>query len=375
MLVIENLPLYVEARNEPANPVGIPNTHPFILDVDARLCSLYQKGGATLSAILDSLYEYGSTVGHAMDDSGIGSKYAEDFLDFVLAHVHKGANVLEVGAGRGYLAARMKESGLNVTALEPGGQQSKHWSRFGVEVIKDRFPSLSAKGPYDAIIFYGVLEHIADIGAFLSDVRTHLVKNGLAILSVPDCTDEIYSGDPSILLHEHYHYFTRDGLRRVIAINGFCPDVVQTSGFGRSLFAVAAPSDSAYSAVASPEEEAAVISYEERVYQFRAEILNRVMTLAKEGKTLGIYCPGRALALLPESYNYRFFDDSPSLHGLFYPPFGAVVETRENLISDPTDVLWIMTRTFESQIRKNLVVAGFSGSIVGIGDLIGLQNA
>ena len=62
------------------------------------------------------------------------------------------------------------------------------------------------------IIFYTVLEHIANLNRFFSHLTARMKPNAKVICAVPDCSLEINAGDPSMLLHEHMHYFTPNSL-------------------------------------------------------------------------------------------------------------------------------------------------------------------
>lgn len=374
MLEIDAMPLFVEATETPTNPVGLPNTFPMRLTVDQDDYSIIQSTSQELIQVLDRLYDFGSTVGHAMDGAGIGLSYSEDFLKFIQTQLQHDSRVLEIGAGRGYLAHRMISAGFKVIALEPGAQQSAHWTRMGVEVIKDRFPSANVSGLFDAIVFYGVLEHIVDAGKFLDDVRAQLASGGKVILAVPDCTKEVFEGDPSMLIHEHIRYFTDRGLVRRLNLAGFSIEKMTHSGFGRSLYVSATATNSPDVPTVDPKECEAIRAYPNRVAAMRRAIERRVSKFKTNRSSLGIYCPGRALAILPISGDYRFFDDSPDLIGRYYPPFSAPIESRKQLHECPPDELWIMSRTFEKQILNILNSENYAGKVLTVSDLLELSG-
>jgi hypothetical protein len=205
------------------------------------------------------------------------------------------------------------------------------------------------------IVSYLVLEHVSTPADFLKDIRDHLAPGGTLLLAVPDCTAEILVGDPGMLLHEHYYYYTERSLVNCLASAEFSSEVFR-AGYGRLLYAVAKHDVGAAkrrAPVADAVSEQALNSYTSRCSEFINGARERIEASLERG-SVGIYCPARALGILPHVEGMRFFDDSPSLHGKYYPPFTARVESREELLRDPPRELWIMSRTFGRKLRSEL---------------------
>lgn len=357
----------------PENPSGFPNTFPFTLEIGGRSGLLSQRPSPELAALLDQTYQYGSTVGNAMDDSPLGNAYCTDFLTFCEAHLQHGQNLLEIGAGRGYLASRLTKAGYRVDALEPGNINKPYWDKYEAKIIQAMFPSPQTPGPYDAILFYGVLEHISDYGTFLRHVRDHLSEKGVALLSVPDCELEIRQGDPSMLLHEHYHYFTRETLRRALEENGFTAEVTP-SAYGRCLYAAIRKNPAAPAIVEPNTQDIEMFKrFGERCAAHKATIAKKLEKTLTHG-SLGVYIPARILSYLPYDADVRFFDDSEDLHGKYYPPFTARIENRGDLQNNPPDTLWIMSKTFGHKIKQALQENGYTGTILLADDVFSPED-
>ena len=361
-LVLKDLFFWMGCFDTPHNPDGFPDVFPFELYPDMTTGVLCQKNNPALDDLLNKTYQYGSTVGNAMDDSPLGRSYCEDFLSFCKKSLRKNARILEIGAGRGYMASRLVEQGYKVDALEPGDVNKPYWKKYGVKIIQDFFPTDLAHGPYDASIFYGVFEHIYDTRTFLKNVKDHLSDNGVVLLSVPDCEIEIRNGDPSMLLHEHYHYFMASSLKRLLANSGFSASV-ENSTYGRSLYAAAVSDNNAFLAPVEKYDADDICAFSSKYAHQRAIIKKRVDDATSNG-TLGIFCPGRILALLPEAEKIRFFDDSEDLHGKFYPPFPVPVESRSALLENAPDQIWIMSRTFGEKLKQQLFASGIKSKIL-----------
>lgn len=353
-LILEDVPFCIGVFDQPNNPDGIPNTYPLGLRYDPQLSLVRQQPADGLDGLLERSYRLGLEMGTPVSESELGKGYAEDFLDFIASKAQPEGRALEIGSGVGYVSRCLKEAGWQIDSIEPGSGYEAHWEKYRVAVINDFFPTPRAVGPYDLVVSYAVLEHIADPVAFLRQIAAHMTMSGKLILAVPDCTEEVLIGDPGMLIHEHYSYFTRQSLARCLAEAGFACEV-QPAGYGRLLYAVAWQDTLAkVEAEVNSEEVQAGGAYAQRCADFIATSRELIRAAASAG-SVGIFCPARALAILPQDVTgLRFFDDSPSLQGKYYPPFSIIVESRAALLAKPVDELWIMSRTFGRKLKAVL---------------------
>lgn len=355
ILDLEALPFCVRMLDGPDNPAGVPNTFPFRLHVNAATGDLYQPDDPALAKLLDDAYRAGSLLGTAMDDTASGDAYANDFLRFIRANAPTRPRCLEIGAGRGFLTRRLIDAGLVVDALEPGQANAPHWQRHGVKVTADSFPSTKLSGQYDLIVAYAVLEHIAELAPFFDAVRKQLAPEGRLIIAVPDCGPCLEVGDPSILLHEHYHYFTDQSLARSLELSGFRAAKVERAGYGGVLYCCAQAKDDVTASSPTEAELELLRGFGSRVLRQRVRIAEKLAVAGAAGKDIGIYCPNRAVALLtPGTTGLRFFDDDPDLYKKHYPTFATAIENRADLAAKPVDELWILSRSFGARIRDRL---------------------
>jgi 2-polyprenyl-3-methyl-5-hydroxy-6-metoxy-1,4-benzoquinol methylase len=93
-----------------------------------------------------------------------------------------------VGAADGFLAERLTAQGWVVTAIEGNREQAARARGRCHDVIvmdleRDR-PQLD--GPYHAIVYGDVLEHLSDPLATLTSLNRTLAPEGLAVISVPN---------------------------------------------------------------------------------------------------------------------------------------------------------------------------------------------
>jgi 2-polyprenyl-3-methyl-5-hydroxy-6-metoxy-1,4-benzoquinol methylase len=108
---------------------------------------------------------------------------------FLLAEVRSGDRVLDVGCGEGHFAAELAAAGTDVVAIDVAEEPLR---RARLRHPKLDLRLVSATGPWDLedasfdVVWAGeVIEHVADTGAWLSEVRRVLHSGGRLLLSTP----------------------------------------------------------------------------------------------------------------------------------------------------------------------------------------------
>jgi len=147
-----------------------------------------------------------------------------------------GRSVLDVGAADGFLSERLTRQGWRVTALERDPVQAERARGRCAEVVvadlEEAAESLS--GPFDAIVYGDVLEHLSDpLGALVALDRT-LAADGRVIASVPNVAHlwmrlQLLAGrfeytDRGILDRTHLRFFTRRTFVALLADAGLGVD-------------------------------------------------------------------------------------------------------------------------------------------------------
>lgn len=123
---------------------------------------------------------------------GMRPPYMQARLDFLLAHVPRGARVLDVGCGEGWFTAALAEAcgeavvvGIDVAeeplrrarAREPGLDLRRVPAEGAWSSLRDV--------SFDAVWAGEVIEHVADTAGWLSEVRRVLRSGGTLVLSTP----------------------------------------------------------------------------------------------------------------------------------------------------------------------------------------------
>ncbi len=144
----------------------------------------------------------------------------------------RGRRVLDVGAADGFLSSRLANQGWRVTAIERDREQAARARAVCEEVIvADLDGSLpSIDGPFDAIVYGDVLEHLRDPLAALVGLDRALAATGIVVVSVPNVAHlwvrlsllagRFDYGDRGILDRTHLRFFTRRTLLELLARAG-----------------------------------------------------------------------------------------------------------------------------------------------------------
>jgi SAM-dependent methyltransferase len=133
----------------------------------------------------------------------------------------RGRKALDVGAADGFLAERLTAQGWSVTALERDPElAARARGRCKEVVVADLEAALPLlHGPFDAIVYGDVLEHLSDPRAVLRALDQTLAPGGTVIVSVPNVAHlwvrlSLLAGrfdyaDRGILDRTHLRFFTR----------------------------------------------------------------------------------------------------------------------------------------------------------------------
>jgi SAM-dependent methyltransferase len=168
-----------------------------------------------------------------------------DVLDRVGAMVPlKGARLLDVGSAHGWFLEEAAARGVEATGVEPEDAVAAGPIGRGLDVRSGFFPDvLGDDETFDIITFNDVHEHIPDAPATVAACARALRPGGVLSINIPNADGLGYRVAGTMarvgqtgpferfwqfgLPSPHCHYFTRDGLTRLVETNGF-----DVGGFG-----------------------------------------------------------------------------------------------------------------------------------------------
>lgn len=101
----------------------------------------------------------------------------------------RGAKVLEVGGGDGYLAKKLAEMGFDVVSIDPEPREPACFPVAKGDSMRLEFPD----GQFDLIFSSNVLEHIEDLATALQEMKRVLKAGGAMVHTVPTQYTTIYT--------------------------------------------------------------------------------------------------------------------------------------------------------------------------------------
>lgn len=114
------------------------------------------------------------------------------YINLILKYLDnkkEGIRILEIGPGKGYFAQACKNQGLNYTGIEANTKMSEKLTKEGFNIYNKFVPPIKLNEKFDVIFMDQVFEHMKNRTMaidLLKDCKTHLERNGLLLISVPD---------------------------------------------------------------------------------------------------------------------------------------------------------------------------------------------
>jgi SAM-dependent methyltransferase len=170
-----------------------------------------------------SKYEY--TADGGRPSTSDTDRFAE-IVSLVSKHISPEHLLLDVGCATGGLLSEFKAKGFNnVLGVDPSPQ----CVRLAMELYSVPARALPISGlseidkKADVVFLTGVLEHLCDVEASLSEVKGVVTPGGCIYIEVPDASryDQHFSAPYQLLSMEHVNYFSPTSLSALMARHGF----------------------------------------------------------------------------------------------------------------------------------------------------------
>lgn len=348
-----NIPLFFRTHDMPNNG-GFPDLYPFKLKLADSYGIPTQESNEELKQTLQRIYSEGVMMIGSMDEGDLaGNIHATDAITFTCDSLSdmRGKRILEIGCGRGVILNQLASRGANCVGLEPG-QQIRHAKGDGIRLINDFFPSPNlAREKFDAITSYNVIEHIEHLESFLESVNESLVEDGDFIFCVPNCGPYLASGDVSILLHEHFNYFSKTNIIRVLQVSGFSLERVDVSRNTALLLVHAKKSGSSGNAQSRIGQSNELDSFINAMQGVKSRLESSMSKFSDD--EIAVYCPNRALNVMCQigRQMVRIVEDTPAAKGRYYPYFRLPVENFSGLSECPPKAVYVFSYTHGDLLR------------------------
>lgn len=357
---IDSLPFYWRLSNKNDRARNLVNSKfPFEFEFDDRHNLLIQKRNAEVLQALNIVYQEEYNIGYLQDQNLIAKEYGTDFFEFLQSYVFsrkKIDTVLEIGCGGCVMLSKLQSLGCTVTGIDSSPFAFNEGQKKGITVIQDFFPSQILRDKFDLIFHVDVLEHVDDYVGFLRSQHEQLNDNGLLVVNVPDASESIKLGDFSLAMHQHLNYFSIDSLKLVLESSGFEVLAIKRAGYGGSIYAVA-EKKLLYSDHVFPthNEENSFLFLAAKCSDKFSRTVYEILSYPKN--TIGFYVPLRALPYVSKmqlTHGFRFFDDTPHWHNLFFDGTDVKIENFNDLLQNPVSHILVMSFTFADVIKSKI---------------------
>jgi len=157
-------------------------------------------------------------------------------------YLPKRGKLLEIGSYMGIFANEIRNSGWDITCLEPFRAAVKYSrEKFKLNVIEGVLPQPSlADGSFDAAMLVHVIEHMPDPGQNVAEIRRLLKPGGMLVVETPRFDSLMFKlmgrRERSIsITNGHIYFFTVPTLTKLLEKHGF--EITSVDLVGRTLTA------------------------------------------------------------------------------------------------------------------------------------------
>ncbi|MCG6190232.1 class I SAM-dependent methyltransferase [Maribellus maritimus] len=227
--------------------------------------------------------------------------------------------VVEIASNDGYLLQWFNKAGIPVLGIDPAGNVAEAAREKGVRTEVEFFGTETAtklSGKYakaDLLLGNNVLAHVPDINDFVKGMKVMLAAKGVITMEFPHLQRLIEGNQFDTIYHEHFSYLSFVAVNRIFAHHGITLfDVEELSTHGGSIRIFGKHSDDDSKEVTTRVTELLqrekdlgfeTLEYyslfEERVKETKRKLLDFLIEVKREGKTVAGYgAPGKGNTLL-----------------------------------------------------------------------------
>lgn len=150
-------------------------------------------------------------------------RFAKIFIDFL---PEKKGTLLDIGCGLGWYVAEANVRGHKAIGIDPNkGMISYGKKRVEPNLFAASYETFTSKQKFDYVTLCHVIEHIPDLPALLSKIKTLLKHNGLVLIATPNIDSLMFKIFKCrwypMLPTEHVWQFTPKALKRILEDEGF----------------------------------------------------------------------------------------------------------------------------------------------------------
>ncbi|MFV0316425.1 MAG: class I SAM-dependent methyltransferase [Microthrixaceae bacterium] len=325
-----------------------------------------------------NLLDYGFDYDNSLHASAVFRDFESSLVsELVERHDLHDKYIVEIGGGDGRFIGLLCEQGGNRgICFDPSADPwcSPHPD---VELVAEPFGPDSLPADVDFICCRQVLEHIADLHAFLEPVTAVLrARPGAsAYLEVPESTMMLRDLSIWDLVYEHCHYFVKESFSSLLESADL--EVLTTrTGFGDQFLSAEVSAAAEPQGVPRTSVEPLPIELRRMIGSLGANIetgrdewVRRLGELRSEGRKVAVWGAGaRAVtfcAMVGGAGEVDYFvDANPAKQGTYLAGSGHPIHPPDHLVYEPVDVVVILNNIYEDEIRAGLTTMNVEAELV-----------
>jgi SAM-dependent methyltransferase len=290
------------------------------------------------------------------------------------------STVVEVASNDGYLLQFFKSKGINVLGVEPCKSVAE-WAiqkhaiptkimffgeEAGARLARENFAA-------DLTAANNVLAHVPQLNDFVSGFRELLKPEGISTFEFPHLLSLISENQFDTIYHEHFSYLSLTAADAFFLSNGLTVfDVEKLPTHGGSLRVHVCKTGASHSRQASVDaileeerekglgEDATYLAFSERVRETKRALLELLISVKREGKTIvGYGAPAKGNTLLNycgigSDFLEYTVDRAPQKQGMFLPGTRLPILSPDAIALTKPDYVMILPWNIKDEIMEQM---------------------
>lgn len=294
-----------------------------------------------------------------------------------------GETVLEIGCGRGEFLEVMLDEGVGhgigvdpVLAAAGASSSTGRLTRIGARFRAEHLAQDAGARPVRAIVCRHTLEHVYDVGLFMTDLRAAIGDRAVVVLfEVPDVERVLEEAAFHDVYYEHCAYFSAGSLARLFQLSGFEVLRLERTYADQYLVIEARPAAAPAGEGLRPADDRATLwrgcRHLREEYASRLERMETLLADARaRGERVAFWGAGsKATAFLtslsvPDRVDY-VVDINPRKWGTFIPGTGHEVVSPEHTVAAPPGLVVLMNPAYLQEVGRLLDDLGVTARLTG----------
>jgi SAM-dependent methyltransferase len=308
-------------------------------------------------------------------------EHSRRYVDMAIERfgLDESSHVVELASNDGYLLQYFHRRRIPVLGIEPAANVAKVALQKGIPTLVEFFgvetaQSLAGESQADLLLGNNVLAHVPDLNDFVGGMKILLKPGGVLTMEFPHLMRLFEDNQFDTIYHEHFSYFSFLTVREVFAAHGielFDVEELPTHGGSLRIFGRHAEDDTKPLTDRARElierEQAAgyrtldpYLEFEERVRDAKRDLLEFLIGLKREGKTIvGYGAPAKGNTLLnycrvgTDFLDYTV-DKSPYKQDHYLPGTHIPIRAPEAIAETRPDVVFILPWNLKDEIMGEL---------------------